>query len=84
MSPRSKKKTRIPPCRRTATARPLAERMIAECVIFRSQTFLVRRRHYHDRLVAVHRGIGHAAKPEVDNAHDMLRPCRSAWAPWSC
>ena len=47
-------------------------------------TFLVRRRHYHDRLVAVHRGIGHAAKPEVDNAHDMLRPCRSAWAPWSC
>ena len=37
MSPRSKKKTRIPPCRRTATARPLAERMIAECVIFRSQ-----------------------------------------------
>ena len=25
-------------------------------------------------FVAVHRGIGHAAKPEVDNAHDMLRP----------
>ena len=74
-SPRSSRVAMISSALRTSTRsptrRPFAEsgRGVASSL---GVTFLVRRRRYHDRLVAVDRGIGHAGRrPEVDNAHDL-------------